>query len=46
VGNDHFIFIQDAALQFGRWQGIFLAEFDGPRRRNVWVKIVEDVTSG
>ncbi|MEM9251178.1 MAG: YjbQ family protein, partial [Planctomycetota bacterium] len=21
----------------GRWQGVFLCEFDGPRRREVWV---------
>jgi thiamine phosphate synthase YjbQ (UPF0047 family) len=25
-------------LQLGQWQGIYLAEFDGPRRRQVWLK--------
>lgn len=25
-------------LKLGRWQQVFLAEFDGPRTREVWVK--------
>ncbi len=33
VGADHFIFIQKHKLQLDTWQGIFFAEFDGPRRR-------------
>lgn len=36
------IFIQDGKLALGRWQGIFFCEFDGPRRREVRVKIVPD----
>jgi len=46
VGNDHFIFVQERHLQMGQWQGIFLAEFDGPRRRTIWIKVVCDATSG
>lgn len=42
VGSDHFIFVRDGKLQMGRWQGVFLAEFDGPRRRTLWVKVVKD----
>jgi secondary thiamine-phosphate synthase enzyme len=42
VGSDHFVFVHDSRLQMGRWQGIFLTEFDGPRRRTVWVKVVKD----
>ncbi|HEV2221700.1 MAG TPA: secondary thiamine-phosphate synthase enzyme YjbQ [Candidatus Acidoferrales bacterium] len=38
------IFIEDGELALGRWQGIFLCEFDGPRRREVRVKIVPDVS--
>ncbi|MCJ7549150.1 MAG: secondary thiamine-phosphate synthase enzyme YjbQ, partial [Anaerolineae bacterium] len=30
VGTDHFIFVHNNDLQMGQWQGIFLAEFDGP----------------
>ncbi len=26
----------------GRWQGVYLAEFDGPRTRTVYVKIMPD----
>ncbi len=40
VGSSAMVFVEDGRLQLGRWQGIFLAEFDGPRRRNVWVKLV------
>lgn len=32
--------IQGGRLALGRWQGIFLAEFDGPRERTVIVSIV------
>jgi secondary thiamine-phosphate synthase enzyme len=42
VGNDHFIFVRGGELQMGQWQGIFLAEFDGPRHRSLWVKVVSD----
>ncbi len=27
-------------LRLGRWQGVFLCEFDGPRTREVWVQIL------
>ena len=42
VGSDHFVFVRGGSLRMGRWQGIFLAEFDGPRRRTLWVKVVAD----
>jgi secondary thiamine-phosphate synthase enzyme len=41
VGPGQFVFIEDGKLTLGRWQGVYLAEFDGPRSRRVWVKIVE-----
>ena len=34
------VFIQDKTLALGTWQGIYFAEFDGPRTRKVWVKII------
>lgn len=46
LGSDHFIFIRHGKLELGQWQGIFLAEFDGPRHRTVFVKAVKDVDSG
>lgn len=42
VGSSKTIFVDEGKLVFGRWQGIFLCEFDGPRNREVWVKIIEE----
>ncbi|SNZ11376.1 secondary thiamine-phosphate synthase enzyme [Persephonella hydrogeniphila] len=41
VGTNTFIPIKNGKLMLGTWQGIFFAEFDGPRTRKVIVKIVE-----
>ena len=40
VGAGQFVFIENGRLALGQWQGVYLAEFDGPRSRKVWVKIV------
>ena len=40
LGHSLSIFIEDSSLQLGTWQGIFLCEFDGPRTREVWIKIL------
>jgi thiamine phosphate synthase YjbQ (UPF0047 family) len=29
----------DGELQLGRWQGVFLCEFDGPRERTILMYI-------
>lgn len=34
------IFIENGRLAFGTWQGIYFCEGDGPRSREVWVKIL------
>jgi len=34
------IFIEDNKLVLGTWQGIYFCESDGPRSREVWVKII------
>jgi len=41
VGASESIIIEDGKLQLGRWQGIYFCEFDGPRNRKVWVKIIK-----
>ncbi len=46
VGTDHFIFVREGRLKMGRWQGIFFADFDGPRHRNLWLRVVKDEDSG
>lgn len=38
VGNSVTVLIEDGRLVLGRWQGIYLCEFDGPRQRDVIVK--------
>lgn len=38
------LFIEDGRLMMGRWQAVFFCEFDGPRSREVRVKIVPDVS--
>ncbi len=38
IGNTSRVFVENGNLQLGTWQGIFFAEFDGPRSRNLWVK--------
>jgi len=40
IGPSKLIPIQNGKLELGRWQGIALAEFDGPRERKVIVKII------
>jgi secondary thiamine-phosphate synthase enzyme len=42
TGAAQFVFVEDGRLVLGRWQGIFLAEFDGPRERKVYVKVLPD----
>lgn len=42
VGSSETIFIEDGRLALGRWQQVFFAEFDGPRSRELHVKIVPD----
>jgi secondary thiamine-phosphate synthase enzyme len=41
VGNSSTVLIQGGRLQLGRWQGIFVCEFDGPRERQVWISAVK-----
>lgn len=44
VGSSETVWIADGKITLGRWQRIFFAEFDGPRSRELHVKIVPDVT--
>jgi secondary thiamine-phosphate synthase enzyme len=40
VGPSETLIIEDGRLKLGTWQGIYFCEFDGPRTRKVWVKII------
>jgi secondary thiamine-phosphate synthase enzyme len=39
VGASQVVFVEEGKLLLGRWQGIFLCEFDGPRERKIFVKV-------
>jgi len=38
-GQSQTLLVRGGELALGRWQGVFLAEFDGPRRRTVTVAV-------
>ncbi|TET53019.1 MAG: YjbQ family protein [Actinobacteria bacterium] len=40
IGTSQTIFISNKELELGTWQGIFFCEFDGPRNRKVYVKVL------
>jgi secondary thiamine-phosphate synthase enzyme len=40
TGCSETVIIEEGRLQLGTWQGVFLCEFDGPRRRELWVKVL------
>lgn len=42
VGCSLTVILEENRLQLGTWQGIYFCEFDGPRQRKVWVKILRD----
>lgn len=39
-GSSLTVFVESGQLALGTWQGIYLCESDGPRLRQVWIKIV------
>ncbi len=39
VGSSVQVFVENGQLQLGTWQAIFFCEFDGPREREVWVRV-------
>lgn len=40
VGSSQTFLVQGGRVRLGTWQRIFLCEFDGPRTRTVWVKVI------
>jgi len=42
VGATRTLLIENGRLLLGRWQGVYFCEFDGPRRRDLYVKLVSD----
>jgi secondary thiamine-phosphate synthase enzyme len=42
VGSSVIVPIEDGRPALGTWQGVFFAEFDGPRRRRLIVQLLND----
>jgi secondary thiamine-phosphate synthase enzyme len=42
VGQSATLPVENGRLALGTWQGVYLAEFDGPRQRTVVVNVVAD----
>ena len=40
IGCSETVFVEQGKLVLGTWQGIFFCEFDGPRTRRVFLKII------
>jgi secondary thiamine-phosphate synthase enzyme len=40
MGSSITVWVARGQLRLGTWQGIYLAEFDGPRARKVWIKVI------
>lgn len=38
-GSSVTIFIEGGQLRLGTWQGVYFCEFDGPRRRKLFVRV-------
>lgn len=41
TGCSESIIVDNGRLLLGAWQGIYLTEYDGPRTRTVYIKVVE-----
>jgi secondary thiamine-phosphate synthase enzyme len=41
LGNSATILIEQGDLVLGRWQGVYFCEFDGPREREMFVKVID-----
>ena len=40
VGANETLIIEDGKIVLGQWQGIYLLEFDGPRNRTYYIKVI------
>lgn len=40
MGSSCTVIIENGRLKLGTWQGIYFCEFDGPRSRKIYVKIM------
>ena len=43
MGCSQEVLIEEGSLKLGTWQSLFFCEFDGPRNRGVWVKVMGEI---
>lgn len=36
------LIVEKREIQLGRWQAVYFCEFDGPKEREVWLKLIAD----
>ena len=41
-GSSLNLIISNGKLQLGAWQGVYFCEFDGSRKREVWMKVIAE----
>ncbi len=41
IGASKTVFVENGNLRLGTWQGVFFCEFDGPRHRKVYLRILD-----
>ncbi|KKK34292.1 hypothetical protein WN59_08450 [Salinicoccus sediminis] len=41
VGASETLIVENGEVVYGTWQSTYFAEFDGPRRRTVYIKVVK-----
>ena len=46
IGTSRFLVVEEGSPRFGRWQGVFLLELDGPRSREIWVDVQPSGSNG
>jgi secondary thiamine-phosphate synthase enzyme len=42
VGASQHVIVHEGSLILGTWQGVYFCEFDGPRERNVFIKLLRE----
>jgi secondary thiamine-phosphate synthase enzyme len=42
IGVSRAVLVEEGRLALGTWQAVFFCEFDGPRERRVFVKVIQE----
>lgn len=43
IGNSRIVIVENSELLLGTWESIYLADFDGPRERTVFIYIINSI---